>query len=99
MPAARRALLTAIAAAMLPRPTLGQDTWPTRPIRLVVPFAAGTTVDTLARRLNGPLGDVLGQPVVVDNRGGPAATLARPRSRARPRTATPCCSARSARMG
>src|ERR1043165_5706014 len=46
------------------------QTWPTRPVTLVVPFAAGVTGDIVARGLAEYLSDALGQPFVVENRGG-----------------------------
>jgi tripartite-type tricarboxylate transporter receptor subunit TctC len=44
--------------------------WPERPIRLIVPFAAGSSSDTIARIIGAKLGDKLGQQVVVENRVG-----------------------------
>lgn len=48
----------------------GDSAWPTRAVKLVVPYAAGGYADTRARLIADALGKVLGQPVVIDNRGG-----------------------------
>lgn len=57
-----------------PGPAAAQD-WPARPIKLVVPTAAGGASDRLARLLATGMARHLGQPVVVDNRGGAGGTL------------------------
>ena len=44
--------------------------YPSRPVRLIVPFAAGGTTDIVARAVSDKLGQVLGQPVVIENKGG-----------------------------
>lgn len=49
--------------------------WPSRPIRMILPFAAGGATDFVARILQPELFQSLGQPVVVDNRGGAAGNL------------------------
>jgi tripartite-type tricarboxylate transporter receptor subunit TctC len=64
----RRTLFT-LALLAAAGPAMAQS-YPTKPIRLVVPFAAGGTTDIVARVIAEPLGRVLGQPVVVENKGG-----------------------------
>ena len=49
--------------------------WPTRPIKLIVPWPAGGGVDTAARMISEPLAQRLGQPIVVDNRPGAAGNI------------------------
>ncbi len=67
----RRALLAALAMCALTSPgaVLAQD-WPTRPITLVVPFAAGGPVDVAARLIAPRIGERLGQQIVIENMGG-----------------------------
>jgi len=71
----RRALLATAGAAALAAPARAQA-FPSRPIRILVPFAAGGTTDILARAIGERLSVALGQPVVIDNRGGAGGTVA-----------------------
>ena len=66
----RQGFLAAVAAAM-PRTLHAQSAWPgQRPIRLLVPFAAGGPMDAVARLLAPSVGELLGQQIVVENRTG-----------------------------
>ena len=79
----------AVGAATLPASStvaLAQN-YPTRPITVVVPFAAGGPVDTLARMLTGRMRQFLGQPVVVEDVAVRAAALVSAGSPARRLTA------------
>lgn len=69
------ALGAATAPALLTRPAAAQNDWPRRPIKLIVPTAAGSILDVFARRVTQHLADRLKQPVVVDNRPGASNTL------------------------
>jgi tripartite-type tricarboxylate transporter receptor subunit TctC len=66
----RRHLLAAAALPLLPRFARAQSTWPNKPVRIVVPFAAGGTTDILARAIAPELQRAFGQPFVVDNKPG-----------------------------
>jgi len=69
--ASRRALLALGAAS----PAFAQEAWPTRPVRLIVPYAAGGPSDILARLLGVGLTEIWGQPVVVENRPGAGSAI------------------------
>ena len=68
----RRSLL---ALALLAAGTVSAQTWPSAPIKLIVPFPAGGSVDMVARAVGKRLSDALGQPVVVDNRAGASGNI------------------------
>ncbi|MBW6401041.1 tripartite tricarboxylate transporter substrate binding protein [Roseomonas sp. HJA6] len=69
----RRAALALPALAIVPRAACAA--FPDRPIRIVVPFAAGTSSDLQARIMGERMAPVLGQPVVVENRAGGGGTV------------------------
>ncbi len=71
-----RRLLLGAAGAALAAPARAQAPYPTRPVRIIVPFAAGGLVDVVARILAEPLAQRLGQPVVVENIPGAGTTIA-----------------------
>jgi tripartite-type tricarboxylate transporter receptor subunit TctC len=69
--------LAMLAAALgLPSPAAGQEVFPTRPVRLIVSFPPGGGVDAVARLFADKMSPMLGQPVVVENRGGASGTIA-----------------------
>src|SRR4029077_18408273 len=75
----RRNFLTLTAAALaapaLPRAAFAQA-WPAgKPIRAVVPFSAGSTIDIIGRIVMDPLARQLGQTIVIENRGGAGGSI------------------------
>ena len=75
----RRALseagLLAAGLTALGRPVLAQPAWPTRPIRMIVPFAPGGSTDIIGRYLAKEAGERLGQVITVDNKPGAGAVI------------------------
>lgn len=75
---ARRLALTAFAAAaftVVPLAAPAQGAFPSKPIRIIVPFGAGSSPDVIARLLGEPLSKGLGQPVVVENKPGASSII------------------------
>src|ERR671913_427197 len=73
----RRALLAAVAAFGLAATPMGAvaQTYPSKPITVVVPFSAGGPTDALARILCQRMGEALGQQLIVENVGGAGGTI------------------------
>ena len=69
-----KATATTIAAAAASRAAWAQQ-WPTKPIRMIVPFSAGSTSDVLGRLIAQSLSSALGQNIVVENRGGAGGSI------------------------
>jgi tripartite-type tricarboxylate transporter receptor subunit TctC len=59
-----------LALALVGGNALAQDRWPSRPLKLILPFPPGGGTDILGRQIAEKLGERLGQPVVAENRGG-----------------------------
>ena len=71
----KKSLLCAALVCLSAAPVLAQS-YPTKPITMIVPFAAGGPTDTVARLLGGPMSKVLGQQIIVENVGGAGGTIA-----------------------
>ena len=72
----RLALALVLALTLMPGLSRAEDRYPTRPIRLIVGFAAGSSGDVAARIVSNKLGQILGQPVTVENRPGASSMIA-----------------------
>jgi tripartite-type tricarboxylate transporter receptor subunit TctC len=70
-----RPLLAALTAVLAMVLHVGAQDYPSKPIRMVVPYAAGGGTDALARLVAQKLSDRLGQPIVIDNRAGAAGSI------------------------
>ena len=66
----------AVALLVAVVPARAQQPYPNKPIRMIVPFPAGGAADLAARIVNQALSDTLGQPLIVDNRGGADGAIA-----------------------
>jgi tripartite-type tricarboxylate transporter receptor subunit TctC len=72
----RRALLAAAAAALAVAPGLNAQTaWPSKAVRIIVPFSAGSFTETAARAVGAELASQFGQAFIVETRGGAGSTL------------------------
>jgi tripartite-type tricarboxylate transporter receptor subunit TctC len=70
------AWLATAAALWLWASFAGAQTWPSRPIKLIVAFPAGSATDSIARLVGKDMGDALGQPIVIENRAGAGGAIA-----------------------
>ncbi len=69
------AAVAAIATSVLPVSSAQAQAWPSKPVKLVAVFPPGGSVDQVARILSQPLATALGQPVIVDNKGGASGSI------------------------
>jgi tripartite-type tricarboxylate transporter receptor subunit TctC len=74
----RRLLLTTAVAAFagLPARARAEPEWPNKPLRFIVGFSAGSTPDLIARTIGDPLSQLVGQPVVVEDKPGASGNIA-----------------------
>jgi tripartite-type tricarboxylate transporter receptor subunit TctC len=68
--------LTLIAAVVASSAALAQAAYPSKPIRFIVPFTAGSGTDTIARVVGDVMGRGLGQPIIIENKPGAGGTIA-----------------------
>ncbi len=68
-------ILTVLAATLIAGGAMAQAAWPTKPIRMIVPFTAGSVTDIIARTVGESMSRSLGQPIVIDNKPGAGGTI------------------------
>ena len=68
-------LVAGVILSSLGHSALGAEVWPSKPIKIVVPFSPGSVQDALARSFSNELGQALGQPVLVENKAGAGGTV------------------------
>ncbi len=69
------AIALILAATLAFGGTAAAQSWPSKPVRVIVPFTAGSAVDIVARAVMEQVSNQIGQPVIVENRGGAGGTL------------------------
>lgn len=68
-------ILTVLAATFIAGGALAQTAWPSKPIRMIVPFTAGSVTDIVGRTVAESMGKSLGQPVIIENKPGAGGTI------------------------
>lgn len=71
----RSAALVLCLSSLMPLTVAAQSDYPSRPIKVIVPFAAGSTTDIIARAITDKMSQSMGQQLVVENRGGASGTI------------------------
>lgn len=75
-PEATKNFMPNVVAALLVLPGIASaQSWPAKPVRAIVPFSIGSTIDIIGRILAEPLATQLGQPIIIENRGGAGGTI------------------------
>ena len=70
-----RKMMAWVALALFPVLSLAQSGYPSRPVRMIIPFAPGGASDFVGRIIQPKLGELLGQQIVIENRGGAAGNI------------------------